>query len=392
MVKQVATSLDMESILAEASQRAGNLSSLGDLPFKEGLQRVLDSLESEARLNEMGRLIARERMIGHTVNRLQYVRDRDLYPGIADEKVISPVFIAGNPRTGTTILHDILAQDHQSRVPNTWECMYPSPPPSQETFKTDPRIAQCRASFAALDAMPEGFKAVHPMDAELAQECIMLFADSFVTPLFHNQFRVPSYENWVDQEADFSPVYEFHYRQLQHLQHRCHGDRWVLKTGGHNWRLQNLLARYPDARIVFTHRDPVKSMTSYASLTNMVRRMGSDEVDPIEIASDWIPRLADIANRSVAVRKEKISSKANIYDMFFPDFIGDQFNEVERIYEALDLEMSGESADSMRDFIQKNPKGVHGAHKYKAEDFGIDPGAVREQFQPYIEYFNLQPE
>ncbi len=384
--------LNTSSILSEASERAGGLTDLGDLPFTEGLERALDSLTNEARLNELGVIIARERLLGHTVNRLQYVNDRKLFPNIAQEKIKSPVFIVGNPRTGTTILHDILAQDPDSRVPNTWECMYPSPPPEKETFYSDPRIAQCQSIYDAIGNQPDGFKAIHPMGAQLGQECILLFADSMVSPLFHNQLRVPSYEDWVDNGADYAGVYEFHYRQLQHLQSRCARDRWVLKTGGHNWALQNLLAQYPDARIVFTHRDPVKSMTSYASLTDQVRRISSDEVDPIEIAADWIPRLAQIANRSVDVREAKISPDAKIYDMFFPNFVEDQFKEIERIYEALDLEMTGEAADGMRRYIQNNPKGVHGVHNYTAEDYGIDPDKVRDQFARYIEYFDLKPE
>lgn len=384
--------LNTSSILSEASERANGSTDLGDLPFTEGLERAIDSLTTESRLNEVGVVVARERLLGHTVNRLQYVNDRKLYPEIAKEKIKSPVFIVGNPRTGTTILHDILAQDPDSRVPNTWECQFPSPPPEEKTFYTDPRIAQCQAIYDEISKQPEGFKAIHPMGAQLGQECILLFADSMVSPLFHNQFRVPSYEDWVDNEADYAGVYEFHYRQLQHLQFRCSRDRWVLKTGGHNWALQNLLAQYPDARIVFTHRDPVKSMTSYASLTDQVRRICSDEVDPVEIAADWIPRLADIANRGVAVRKAKISPDAKIYDMFFSNFVEDQFKEVERIYEALDLEMTGEGADRMRTFIKNNPKGVHGLHTYTAEDYGIDPVAVREQFATYIEHFDLKPE
>ena len=98
-----------------------------------------------------------------------------------------------------------------------------------------------------------------------------MMGEAMCTPLFHNQFRVPTYEDWVDNEADWSHVYAFHYRQLQHLQWRNRRDRWVLKTGAHMWGLEHLLRTYPDARIVFTHRDPVKSVTSYASLTTLVR-------------------------------------------------------------------------------------------------------------------------
>ena len=122
------------------------------------------------------------------------------------------------------------------------------------------------------------------MGAELSQECVTMMGEAMCTPLFHNQFRVPTYEDWVDNDADWSHVYDFHYKQLQHLQWHNQRDRWVLKTGAHMWGLEHLLRTYPDARIVFTHRDPVKSVTSYASLTTLVREMGSDEVDPFEVA------------------------------------------------------------------------------------------------------------
>lgn len=389
------SNLHPEAIIEAASQRTGGLNDLGEPPFelffKEGLERVLTSLQEQGRLNDIGRLIASERMIGHTVNRLQFVNDRKRFPAIADESIVKPVFIIGMPRTGTTILHDILGQDPASRVPMTWECMFPSPPPERETFRTDPRIAQCQATFPDVEQMIPEFKAMHPMGAELSQECVTLFGDSMCTALFHNQFRVPGYQDWVDR-TDLAPVYAFHKRQLQHFQWRCPGERWVLKTGAHMWGLEHLLTTYPDARIVFTHRDPVKSMTSYASLTALVRTMGSDEVDKFEIAQDWITRLSRVVQHALDVREGQIGADAKGYDMFFTDFVNDQFAEVERIYEALDIELTGEAADSMRAFIDDNPQDKHGRHTYSESDFGIDPGDVREQFKRYIQHFDLKPE
>ncbi len=149
-----------------------------------------------------------------------------------------------------------------------------------------------------------------------------MMGEAMCTPLFHNQFRVPTYQDWVDHEADWSHVYAFHQRQLQHLQWRNRRERWVLKTGAHLWGLEHLLATYPDARIVFTHRDPVKSMTSYASLTSLVRTMGSDEVDPHEIAA----RLDRAAEARARARRSPCAARrstrdAVFYDMQFPDFV-----------------------------------------------------------------------
>ena len=210
------------------------------------------------------------------------------------------MFIIGFPRTGTTILHDILAQDPDSRAPLTWETMFPSPPPERGDLRTDPRIAAVRRhppNAGPRRNSDRRFKAMHPMGATLSQECVTMMGEAMCTPLFHNQFRVPTYEDWVDDDADWSHVYPFHHKQLQHLQWHNRRDRWVLKTGAHLWGLEHLLHTYPDARIVFTHRDPVKSITSYASLTTLVREMGSDDVDRFEVAEDWTARLLRCSNR-----------------------------------------------------------------------------------------------
>jgi Sulfotransferase family len=386
---------EVDAIVAEAQRRTEGLDDLGAGPFLEPLALFLDSLEREARLNDLGRLIARERALGHTVNRLHFVNDRKRFPAIADEKIVAPVFIIGFPRTGTTILHDILAQDPDSRAPLTWEIMFPSPPPDAATADTDPRIARCQATMPTSETETERdrqFKAMHPMGATLSQECVVMMGDAMCTPLFHNQFRVPAYEDWVDNEADFSHVYEFHQRQLQHFQWHNKRDRWVLKTGAHMWGLEHLLRTYPDARIVFTHRDPVKSVTSYASLTSLVRTAGSNEVDRFEVAQDWTARLKQVVDHAMEVRNSGPYPDAIFYDMYFPDFVADQFAVVSEIYDALGLPMTDEAAKRMQAFIDDNPKGKHGLHLYTPEEYGIDPQAVRRDFKAYIEQFNLAPE
>jgi hypothetical protein len=385
-------SLELPVLMQEAQSRAGGLQDLGSGPFIEPLQRFIDSLECDGRLNAIGRLIAKERILGHTVSRLGYVNDRKRFPEIEKQQIVRPVFIIGLPRTGTTILHDILAQDPANRAPMTWETMFPSPPPETATFESDPRIEACAATFPDIDALSPGFKAMHPMGARLSQECVTMMGEAMCTPLFHNQFRVPTYQDWVDQEADFSHVYNFHHQQLQHLQSRHQLDRWVLKTGAHMWGLEHLLATYPDARIVFTHRDPVESMTSYASLTSLVRTMGSDEVDRQEIARDWTARLRRAVAHALDVRDAREYPEAIFYDMHFSDFVSDQFGVVETIYETLGLPMSKEGEVRMRTFVDENPKGKHGEHAYTPEEFGVDPNEVRREFQPYIERFGLQPD
>ena len=389
---ETSVSLERASIVDEAVRRAGGATDFGAEPFLEPMQLLLHSLAREASLTPMGRTIARETVLGHAVHRLLFIEDRRRYPQIACERISKPVFIIGLPRTGTTILHDIFAKDPGNRVPMTWECMFPSPPTERKSFTTDARIAACEAMFPDIDALIPGFKAMHPMGAMLSQECVSLMADTFRSPIFHNQFRVPSYQDWVDRHGDWAHVYDFHEWQLQHFQWRCPGERWILKTGAHLWGLEHLLAKYPDARLVFTHRDPVKSMTSYASLTALVRSMASAQVDPHEVARDWTPRLLRAINHAMEVRDRVGHSDALIYEMFFDEFIEDQFAQVEKIYDAFGLEMTGKAADAMRRFIDENPPGVHGVHSYTPEQFGIDPAAVRRDFSRYIERFGVAPE
>jgi sulfotransferase family protein len=392
--------LDPDGVLAEAGRRTGGLDDLGEElsgggQFVEGLTRFLDSLAAEAELNAVGERIASERALLHTVNRLNYVHDRTQYPAIADEEIVRPVFIIGFPRTGTTILHDILAQDPDSRAPMTWETMFPSPPPEAATFRTDPRIAQAAAMLPSPDTETERdrkFRAMHPMGAELSQECVTMMGEAMCTPLFHNQFRVPTYQDWVDTGADWAPVYEFHHRQLQHLQWHNARDRWVCKTGAHLWGLEHLLTTYPDARIVFTHRDPVKSVTSYASLTTLVREASSDDVDRYEIAQDWTARLNRVINHALDVRDAREYPDAIFYDMYFPDFVADQFAVVQDIYERLELPLTDDGAARMQAFIADNPKGKHGLHLYTPEEYGIDPEEVRRDLARYIDRFDLGPE
>jgi hypothetical protein len=387
----------VDAIVEEGMRRSGGLQDLGDGPFLEPLALFLRSLEEEAQLNESGRVIARERALLHTVNRLHYVNDRKRFPEIADERIVAPVFIIGFPRTGTTILHDILAQDPDSRAPLTWEVTFPSPPPEAATFDTDPRIARCAALLpnpATETERDRQFKAMHPMGATLSQECVVMMGEAMCTPLFHNQFRVPSYQDWVDREADWSHVYDFHLRQLQHLQWRNRRDRWVLKTGAHMWGLEHLLETYPDARIVFTHRDPVKSVTSYASLTSLVRSSGSDAVDRHEIAHDWTARLKGAVEHVMEVRSTAHTAHpgATFHDVQFSDFVADQFAVVSDIYEAFGLPMTDEGAARMQAFIADNPKGKHGLHLYTPQEYGLDPDTVRRQFEPYIAHYDLPPE
>jgi len=383
--------IDVDSLLA-AVQRETGLEDLGEGPFLEPLRLLIDSLEKEAELSFLGRNIA-HRELGRVVrNRLQLVADRRAHPEIAAVEIRRPLVVVGLPRTGSTILHDILACDPANRAPLTWECNDPSPPPEAERYSTDPRISANDRQLAGVDRLIPGFKAMHPMGATLAQECVVLFMHSVSSPIFHNTYRVPSYADWLDRECDWGPVYAFHRRQLQHLQWRCSRERWVLKSGGHMWGLEHLLETYPDACVVQTHRDPVKVATSFASLATLVRSMGSDAVDAAEVAADWTPRLAAALEHAIDVRDSGRFPAEHFCDVQFPDLLANPLGVVRRIYTHFGLELGDEADQRMRDFVAANPQGKHGTHFYRPEEYGLDVPTERERFRRYTERFGIEAE
>ncbi len=382
-----------EGRLVEEATRSAGSEDFGPEPFLEPMRRVLASLETEARLTWLGRTIARRELLRVLRNRLGLVAARRAHPEIADVALHRPLVVVGLPRTGSTILHDILACDPTHRAPLTWECNEPCPPPDTATFESDPRIAACDAELAGVDRLIPGFKAMHPMGARLPQECVVLMQQTMCSVLFHNEYSVPAYQDWLDDPAfDWKPIYAFHRWQLQHLQWRCPRERWVLKTGAHMWALDALLATYPDACVVQTHRDPVKVATSYASLTTLVRAMASDAVDPAAVAADWTPRLAMALERAISVRDAGHLPAERFYDLHFPTFVADPMKAVEAIYGHFGFELTGEAADRMRRFVDANPQAKHGVHRYTPEQYGLDVGTERERFARYAERFGIAAE
>ena len=259
-----------DEAMLDAVRRKTHLDDFGAEDFRGPLKLLLKSLEHEAGLSWLGRILARYDVCALLANRLRLIRDRSLYPEIAAGRIASPLFVAGLPRTGSTLLHHLLAQDPNNRVLRAWEVLAPSPPPAPSSESTDPRIAAARRQFRWFDRIAPEFKTIHPLGAELPLECIAPLADSFVSSRFNTNYRVPSYQAWFEQQ-DQRPAYEFHRAILQHLQARFPGARWVLKAPTHLWNLDALFATYPDAVVVQTHRDPATVLASVASLTAVLR-------------------------------------------------------------------------------------------------------------------------
>jgi len=382
--------LDADSLLQSARKNA-SLTDFGHDSFRAPLERLVASLESEAQLTLLGRVIARRDLLRLLENRLRQVDLRKQHREINWERIERPLFILGLPRTGTSILHELMAQDPANRVPMTWEVMHPFPPPETRTFHSDPRIAQVDAHFSGIDRLLPDFKAMHPMGARLPQECVVITQHEFASMVWHTSNRVPSYQNWLDG-ADLRHVYESHKRWLQVLQWKAPAERWVLKSPGHLWALESLLAVYPDARIVQNHRDPLKVVASLVSLVCTLRSLATEEIDPHEIGRDWTQRLAAGLDHATRVRDEAKLPESQVFDVPFRAFMADEIAMVRKIYEHFGMQYTAEAERRMRAFLAANAADKHGRHTYDLSLGGLDEATERKRYAAYQQRFAIPSE
>jgi hypothetical protein len=383
--------LSVAALLAAANEGTG-LTDLGEDGWEEGLDRLLHSLRAEADLNEIGVQVATASLLGALEARLRVTDWHRRHPEIGAATVPAPVAIVGQPRTGTTILFDLLAQDGRFRVPLTWEVAQPHPPPETATYDTDPRIEASAAGSAMTEALVPGFQAIHPSGPRRGQECVAITAGDFRSLLYSTVFHVPDYTRWLLLEADMAPAYRYHRRFLQLLQWRHPGERWLLKTPGHQWCLDALFAEYPDATIVHTHRDPLKVLASTASLTAQLQRMASDHTSIRVQASEWVEHLVVGNDRSVDARQNGTVAPSQAVDIHFGELMSDTFGSISTLYDRLGVPLTASAESRMRAFLADNPSDKHGVHRYTFSATGLDEHEVRGRTARYETYFGVPRE
>jgi hypothetical protein len=383
---------DAEAMVAAAVATTG-CDDLGEDSWQEGLGRLLDDLDGPARLNELGRTIVEGEMVGYLSTRLRIIDWRRQHPEVADGAVTRPIVIVGQPRTGTTILYDLLAQDPANRAPLTWEVDQPVPPPETATYATDPRIAESDAIAAMPDLLIPGFTDFHPLGAGLAQECVRMTGGDFRSMIFPTQYDVPAYDRWLLHDADMAPAYRWHRIFLQHLQSRHAGDRWLLKSPCHLWSLGALLDEYPDALVIQTHRDPVRVISSISALAALLRSMASDDASVAVAAAEYAEDIILGLDRSVEARVDGTLPTDQVVDVQFAEFMAEPFATIGSVYDALGLEFTTEAESRMRDFLDTHPGDGGGAgSRYTFADTGLDADDLRERSRAYQDYFGVPSE
>jgi hypothetical protein len=383
-------SLDPEDLMG-AARRATGLGDFGPPDFRRGLEKLSESLESDGRLTLFGRYFARRQLVELLSHRLQLVRHRARHPEVAREVIRRPLFILGLPRTGTTLLYGMLAEDPANRAPLSWELDDPCPPAETATYETDPRIERTRKRFAHVDRLAPGFQTIHPVGALLPQECIVATASAFMSIRFQMSFDVQSYDEWLLRQ-DMTPAYAHHRRFLQHMQSRHMNERWILKSPGHLGPIDTLFETYPDAMVVQTHRDPIRVIPSVANLEYTMRLVSSDDVDPARVGRQMMRVWTTLLEQGIDARARHPEREARILDLPMRAIVGDPIACIERIYDHFGLDLSPEARARMERYRTLHPKDEFGVHRYSLEAFGLEADAVRAAFKGYRERFDVEEE
>ncbi|CAA0089773.1 Uncharacterised protein [Mycolicibacterium vanbaalenii] len=388
--------LDPDRLVEQSAEIAGTDDFGDDAGWRDGLGRLCDGLTADARLNDLGVEIAVMDVVRALTNRLRIVSWRRQHPEIAASPVQRPLFIVGQPRTGTTILFDLLAQDRALRPPLTWEVDHPFPLPRPDTYDSDPRIAETQATIEASEQIVPGLLVHHPMGARVGQECVRITAGQFCSMIFSVQYRLPGYYRWLLHEADHAPAYRYHRMFLQHLQSGVPGPteqpcQWLLKSPAHLWQLDTLAAEYPDAVIVQTHRDPLNVISSISALTHHLRRLASDESSITECATQSKEEIVVGLQRAMTLRDSGALAGNRFVDVQFAEFIRDPLAVVRALYTELGRELEPATEQRMRDFLLAHP-GDHGGTRYRWADTGLDAVEMREQVRGYQQRYGVPDE
>jgi hypothetical protein len=373
-----------EELMAEASEQAG-LCDFGPPTFRIGLERLLESLEQDARLTDAGRAAVMPILLRRLVNRLQIEAWFRAHPAAGSAEIEGPISITGLPRTGTTALANMMSLDTQFRGLRGWEQAQPCPPPEPETETQDPRrLAEIEQTEGLLRERPEQMT-MHLYDVDATAEDTEVLGLEFAA----QQMTLPihGYHAWW-READMRSTFAYHRRVALLLQSSRPPNRWLYKAPHHKFHLEALVDAYPDARFVFTHRDPAKLVPSYISLVTSHYPPGTlDRHDIREIAERLHEHL--LAGMHRAMRARARLGEERFFDIQQQEIDSDPLGSLSRIYEFLGVELRSEVRSAIVRWGEVNRAGAYGRHRYTAEQYGLSADRIRSEYDFYIRHFDV---
>jgi hypothetical protein len=379
--------MDRISTLLDQARSATSLDDFGDQGFREGLEVLIASADVEARFNDLGRANFEGQVVGFLSSRLKVEHWYRLHPEIDEQEIVAPLIGLGLPRTGSTPLSCMLAQDPAARFIRNWEGTEPCPPPETATQHSDPRIAAAEASMARRDRLFPRMRQMVPSTATAPVECQVFMGFDFKSQLFQAMARIPSYVAWLNHDADLVPTYRYVKRVLKLLQWRCPPTRWRLKNPTHILFIDALNQVFPDARFWMTHRDVADVLPSVADLYLELSLPFTDQVDKA-----WLGQVtADFCElgmrRVIAFRDAGHDDR--FFDIEFAALQRDPYPVLERLYAFLGEDFTNQTRERIASWRRDTPRDKHGGHTYDPAEFGLEPDRLRERFAFYSKRFGL---
>lgn len=393
---QAIVPLDEQSLLAQASRMAGGLDDFGDEDgWREHFRALIKAMDDEAELNFFGRIHTRNDFLVYLQGRLQVTDAYKKHPEIDAEIIKEPVFILGFGRSGTTILHEVLSQDDQFRSVRRWEAMYPCPPPEAASYETDRRIAPTEKLVELVHEIAPEWRSMHAWGADLPVEDIEFTYGAFFSEVWPTSFHVPSYDRYFSSR-DPKPHFDWHKKYLKLLQWKYKKTHWLLKNPTHMPRVANLLQAYPDAKIIFPHRDPITSTDSVVNVLSAIYHWRSDKPVSLELGNDWMQAetRAKIWDDVIALMESGTLRKGYFANILYADFIRDPKAALQRAYRDLELELRPEELDKMLAYMDMRNQGSHGNSSTYDKTTAADPRAIEERkiYERYQRYFGVPDE
>lgn len=372
--------INANEILDQAKSETG-LSDLGEPLFFEGLNRLVDSINNEASLNEIGIQAQPIRIQGLLSNRLRFEEDLKRFPEILDQEIIAPIVIVGLPRTGSTMTHRLLASDPNHTAMLWWEGRYPALLPGEKRGDIEARMELGKAEVdAVVAASPEALD-IHPWDYKGADEEILLLEHNFLSTVPESFMALPSYSEWIE-EQDHTLAYEDLKKFIQYLQWQNPGrekKRWVLKSPHHLGFIDKMISVFPDAKIIQTHRDPIKTVPSFCSMCANLFEPLTTNFDKVFIGKHWSNKLTRALNHCMNISEQHPD---NFLDLEFLNMIKDPIDEMKKIYEFIG-ESFGEKTEVAMEAWREENKHEMGAHKYSLEEYDLTESQINNNFAKY---------
>lgn len=378
------SSLDKDSLIRAARKSTG-LTDFGPDFREEPLDRMLASIEGEARLHPIGQFITRQRLIQLLSVRLRAEHWFKKHPEILEQPLYPVFLIIGLQRTGTTKLQRLLAADPDNRALLSWEALNPAPL-NGDLKSGKERIKVARTSEKALKLMSPGFFAIHPVEHLAPEEDVLLLDVSFLSTTAEATMHVPSYAAWLE-ETDQSSAYAYMVKLMKLLQWQRPAKRWVLKTP-HHLEFPDLAKKhFGDVQFIWTHRNVYESIPSFLSMVSYARILFSDRVSPEEVARHWLRKTGYMLTRALDFHA-KNSNTSLFTHIPYEQLVDDPVGMLHSIYGHRNEPISPGLEQHFKVADRVNPQGKYGRHAYTLEDFGLthaEVDAVTADYQRFRE-------